>query len=318
MAERFRAQIHVRGGWIDDRERDRHMIEDGTSGAVVRRDATSIDAVVRKVAEVSTLPHVALRVIAVAKNPGAGAADLRIVVEGDPALGARVLRMVNAAAYGVRSTVTDLHQAISFLGFSQVRNLALTASVAEVFKRNERVGTYQRSMLWRHMVSVGICARLVASRCRMPNFEDAFLAGLLHDIGIVIEDQHVHKRFCQMIRGLFEGAPLCAIENEYLGFDHCRLGERIAEVWRFPPTVQAAIRYHHESHRYGGEGCEIVRCVEIANVVCTLKGISSVGMRLVEPPLEALKMMGFRKDDVVILAADLDRELVLNRGLFEL
>lgn len=292
------------------------MIKNATAGTAIAEQA-SIDAVVRRVTEVSTLPQVALKVIEVARDPASGAAELKAVVEGDPALGARVLRIVNSAACAIRSTVTDLHQAISYLGFSQVRNLALTASVSEIFKKDERIGTYQRSMLWRHMVSVGICARLVASRCRMPNFEDAFLAGLLHDIGIIVEDQHCHERFRGAMLNLLEGATLCAVEREFLGFDHCALGARITEAWRFPPTIRAAIQYHHGSQRYRGEGEDVVRCVEIANVICTLKGISSVGKRLVEPPLEALKTMGFRKEDVVILATDLDQEIKLNEGLFE-
>lgn len=256
--------------------------------------------------------------IEVAKDPDAGAADLKAVVEGDPALGARILRMVNSAAYGVRSTVTNLHQAISYLGFSQVRNLAMTASVSDIFKKNETIGTYQRTELWRHLVSVGICARLVASRCRMPNFEDAFLAGLLHDIGIILEDQQTHAQFCQVMAAARPGTTLCDLEKEYLGFNHAALGAKVAEAWKFPEMVRASIRFHHASQSYKGEGEDIVRCVEIANVICTIKGITSVGQKLVTPPLQVFQTMGFQKEDIVILAKDLDSELAACESLFEL
>ena len=294
------------------------MVSHAGGEAAIADKVQSLDAVVRRVSEISTLPQVALRVIEVAKDPDAGAADLKAVVEGDPALSARVLRMVNSAACGISTNVTNLHQAISYLGFSNVRNLAMTASVSEIFDEDKQVGTYQRSKLWRHMVSVGVCARMVASRGRISNFEDAFLAGLLHDIGIIIEDQQVHPRFCQMIAQLRSGMMLTAAEKEGLGFDHCCLGARIAEAWKFPSTAQAAIRYHHASELYSGEGAEIVRCVEVANLICTIKGISSVGMNLVKPPLEAFRKLGFQKEDIIILATDLDRELAMNENLFEL
>lgn len=294
------------------------MTHDDLANSLAVDSPQPVDVVARQVEEISTLPQVALRVIEVAKDPDAGAADLKAVVEGDPALSARVLRIVNSAACGMRSTVANLHQAISYLGFSQVRNLAMTASVSEIFKKDEQVGSYCRSALWRHLVSVGICARMVASRCRIPDFEDAFLAGLLHDIGIIIEDQRVHARFREMIGNLREGTTLSASEQEWLGFDHCSLGERIAEAWGFPPTVRAAIGFHHASQLYAGENADIVSCVEIANVICTLKGITSVGRHLVEPPLDASQGLGFQKGDFVILATDLDRELELNENLFEL
>lgn len=287
-------------------------------GAASEASATSLDAAVRRVTEISTLPQVALRVIEVAQNPEAGAGDLKDVVEGDPALSARVVRMVNSAAYGVRTTVTNLHQAISYLGFNQVRNLAMTASVSEIFKRDEVIGAYSRRGLWRHLVSVGICARLIARRSGLSTFEDAFLAGLLHDIGLILEDQHAHAPFVEMMQTIDPARTLVENERDKLGFDHCIFGEKIAEAWRFPEVARVCIRHHHNSLRYKGPGIEILRCVEVANVVCTLKGITSLGMKLVRPAIETFRALGFEKDDVVVLAADLDREIAASEKLFEI
>src|SRR5262245_6223441 len=82
----------------------------------------TLDDAVHMVVEISTLPQVALKVMEVAQDSEAGAADLKAVVEGDPALSARVVRLVNSAAYGMRTPVTNLQQAISYLGFNQIRN----------------------------------------------------------------------------------------------------------------------------------------------------------------------------------------------------
>lgn len=278
----------------------------------------SMEAIVRRVVEISTLPQVALRVIEVAQDPDTGALDLKEVVEGDPALSARVLRIVNSAAYGLSSTVTNLHHAISYLGFEQVRNLALTASVSEVFKDDRQIGTYRRKDLWRHLVSVGICARLVACRCGLDSFEDCFLAGLLHDIGIIIADQHAHKHFEQVMNSLNTDTTLIAIEREQLQFDHTQLGAALATVWRFPDAIHSAIRFHHTTAGAPADHRAIVATTEIANVICTLKGITSVGVRKVSPPLDACRVLGMQKEDLLVMARDLDDELARGERMFDL
>ncbi len=288
-----------------------------TDTTVLATPSVTIESVVRKIREISTLPHAALRVIEVAKDPNAGAAELKTAVESDPALCSRVLRSVNSAGNALRRKITNVHEAVSFLGFSQIRNLALTASVATIFKKDDEIGTYRRTALWRHMVSVGVCARLIARRKGLSNFEDAFLAGLVHDIGIILEDEHVHPQFCKVIRGLTDRSVLKDAERKNIGFDHTTLGEQTAQAWKFPPIVRAAIRYHHNSHEYRGENAAIVHSVELANVICTLKGITSVGRKLVRLPKEALVALEFGKEDILVLAEDLDQEFTQNECLFE-
>ena len=287
-------------------------------GAVASAAPPTIDAVIDQIVEISTLPQIAVKVMETARNPNAGAADLKRVVEGDPALSGRVLRSINSAAYGLRAKITNLHHAISYLGFSEIRNLAMTASVAKVFRMGKPIGRYRRDMLWRHMVSVGLCARLIATRSRLANFEDCFLAGLLHDIGIILEDQHLHEPFCQVIQRLDGSTPLCEVERDTLGFDHATLGSRIAKKWHFPPVVRAAIRFHHMSQQTRGDDASVIQCVEVANLICTLKGTSSVGQKLVKAPVHAFQALNLNKEDLVVLASDLDREISMNEGMFEL
>jgi HD-like signal output (HDOD) protein len=292
------------------------VMETGTVSAPLEH--IPIDKVVKKITEISSLPHVAMKIMQVAGDPEAGAGDLKALVEGDPSLCTRMLRSVNSAANGLSKQVTNVQQAVSLLGFNQIRNLAMTASVSSLFKNDEPIGTYRRSILWRHMVSVGVCARLIASRIKLHNFEDAFLGGLLHDIGIILEDQHVHPQFHCMLESMPEGKTLTEREREFLGFDHTTLGERVAELWHFPAVARAVIRFHHMSGNCRTADAPVVHCVELANVICTLKGISSVGTKLVRPPMDALKALNMGKADIKVLAEDLERELELNDSLFEL
>jgi HD-like signal output (HDOD) protein len=284
------------------------------AGGQVKLDA--LDRFVRSVEEISTLPHVALRIIEVANNENSGAADLKEVLESDPPLSARVLRCVNSAAYALRTRVSNLQHAIAYLGCKQVRNLAITASVSDLFKKNEPIGSYRRSALWRHFIAVGICARLVAMRLRLANFEDAFLAGLLHDLGIILEDQHAHQQFKAAMLALDPNRTLIDIEREHLGFDHTLAGDRVAARWNLPESVRAAMRHHHASAAYRGGETAVLYCVDVANMICTLRQISSVGLNLLKPSTDAIRGLGMNKADVVVLAQDLDRELQSHQDLF--
>ncbi len=279
---------------------------------------TPMDAVLARLDEISTLPGIAMNLMSVASDPESGAADLKRVLEGDPALSARVLRCVNSAAYGLPQRVTNLQLGISYLGFKQVRNLAMTACVSDVFKTDETIGPYRRSRLWKHLVSVAICARLIATRQRLPNFEDAFLGGLLHDIGIILEDQHAHEDFVRMMQSIDKRTMLVELERRFLKFDHTAIGARVAEQWNFPRPVCACVEFHHDSEACGADELAVVHCVQVANLICTLRGISSVGLKLVKVPKRALSRMKLRQDDIRVLMKDFEHETALNEHLFTL
>ncbi len=278
----------------------------------------TLEDVVRRVHDISTLPQIALQVMEVANDADSGARELKEVMEGDASLSSRVLRCVNSSQYAKRGKITNLQQAIAYLGMQQIRNLAVTASASKLFAAGGIIGSYDRAGLWRHLVTVGICARLIAMRLNFADFEDVFLAGLLHDIGVVFEDQHVHEPFAEVIQSLEKGKALSEIERSHLGFDHAVLGAKVAENWKFPPGVLATIRYHHNTTGYRGDQIEVIRCVEVANFICSLKGISSVGIHLVAFPQSAIRGLSLSKEDILVLAQDLDRELTNNENMLQI
>jgi HD-like signal output (HDOD) protein len=327
----------IRKGWIfpicvvadtrfpATRDRNGSFVERGARSVAMlstidyrKRKPLKIETVVQQIDEISTLPQVALLVLEIANDPESSAVHVKRAMESDAALSARVLRCVNSSAYAVRSKITNLQQAVAYLGVKQIRNLAVTAVVSDLFKIDETIGTYRRRDLWRHLVSVGICARLIAVRRHVSNPEDAFLAGLLHDIGIILEDQHAHDHFCDAILALDGSTPLAAIERRQVGFDHMALGERLGGIWGFPDAALDAIRYHHMSVNYRGEHHGIVRCVDVANLICTIKGIASVGQKLVKASKPALAGLKLSKEDLLALDGDLEKEIGLNDCLYQM
>lgn len=277
----------------------------------------AVETVARRIEEISTLPQVAMHVMQIAADETSAAADLTEAMESDTALSARVLRCVNSSAYGVRQKITNLQQAIAYLGIKQIRNLAVTASVSELFQADDIIGPYRRAELWRHLVSVAVCARMLARQLDFADFEDMFLAGLLHDIGIILEDQYAHDGFCKVVQSLREEKPLAATERQRLGFDHTSLGEKVAEIWGFPELVKATIRYHHTSAAYRGSEATVVRCVEVANLICTQKGISSVGLKLVKCSQPVLAALSISSADLKSFSGMLDNELAAHSNLLQ-
>lgn len=280
--------------------------------------AEHVQRAARRIQEISTLPQVAVNIMRVVEDPRSSAADLKEVMEIDAALSARVIRCVNSSAYGVRHKITNLQQAIAYLGLKQIRNLAITATVADLFRKSESIGRYRRTDLWKHLVASGLCARMLAMRLRFHNFEDMFLAGLLHDIGIILIDQHFHESFVRVIQSIKDGTTLVEIEKGILGFAHTELGEAVGVQWGFPDATRAAIRYHHQTASYRGEHLALVRCVEVAHLICTLKGMSSIGTNLLRFNPESLSGLGMTANDVKVLADDLDREMAEQMSLLQI
>jgi HD-like signal output (HDOD) protein len=277
-----------------------------------------VEEVASRIDEISTLPTVALRIMQVAGNPSAGAVDLKGIVESDPALCVRVLRCVNSAAYSLRREVADLGQAIAFIGFGRLRDLAVTATVSDLFRSEQAIGTYDRAGLWRHLACTAVCARMIAVRTRIRGFEDAFLAGLLHDIGVILMDQHCNDSFKQVILSLTSETTLSEVEHKVVGWDHTELGLEVGKRWRLPKTILACVRHHHEPEAVQGPDEAIAHCVALANLLVTIKGISSVGINLVGLCRQSLEVLHLTKDDLKVFLADLDREIELHEHIVEI
>ena len=162
------------------------------SSAAVKPELSKI---LRSVSEVSMLPELLQKIIQVTNDPSTSASDLSEAIEQDPVIATRVLRCANSASHVHRHHIDTLPMAVSYLGFSEVRNLALSASICKIFHQDFSVGGYTRHGLWRHMVSVGLTARLIAQYQGVGREDEIFLAGLLHDLGIILEDQYLHSEF---------------------------------------------------------------------------------------------------------------------------
>ena len=231
----------------------------------------------------SSLPASAHRVIEVVSDSDSEASDLEEVISLDPTLTAKLLRVTNSAYYGFSDPVADIRRAIVILGFNSVRSLALSISVCDLFRSDDKIGLYSRAQLWQHSVTVGVASKMICRRTGFGESEEGFVGGMLHDIGMVIEDQYAHDLFEQVVQATEAGeGELWQNEREILGIDHAELGRRLSAKWRFPDTIAKAIGLHHQPS-LADKDSELAHVLHIADFIACAKKISH-GVRDVAPP----------------------------------
>ncbi|PLX15806.1 MAG: HD family phosphohydrolase [Candidatus Muiribacterium halophilum] len=267
-------------------------------------------AKLRKIEEIPTLPSVAAKVLEVANSENSTATDLNRVISQDAALTTKTLKLVNSAYYGFPRTVTKITEAIVILGFNAVKNLALSVSVCEFF--NKADDNFDRRKLWLHSVGVAVTTGLIAKKLNIPgDNEEAFIAGLLHDIGIIIEDQFLHDEFIESLKVAKEkDIPIEHAEKEVLGMDHASIGKKILQSWKLPGNLSKIIGFHHEPQYAYADTKRDTAIIYIADLICKLKKIGFDGDTVI-PKLrvEAFKALGLKKEDIKEIAKDVDEEL---------
>lgn len=203
--------------------------------------------VVARIYDLPSFPGVIRKLTAVAEDPNSSAKDLASVMAQDQAISAKILKLVNSAFYGLQRPVSSLQHAVSLLGYNSVRSLALSVSVFNAFGAGGHAGRFTYSQFWQHAVAAGIGARTVARLGQIVHPDEAFTAGLVHDIGLLLEARYLPKEFGAAVAMAVENnAPLRAAEIEVFGVDHPLIGGWLAEVWRLPEPVRDAIVFHHD------------------------------------------------------------------------
>ncbi len=225
--------------------------------------------------QLPTLPTVIFQLHAVLADERAGNEQVAAVIERDPALTARLLRAANSAAFARGpDRVASVLTAIQRLGTSQVRALCLVLAVVNAFK--DRRCSLNYGSFWAHCASVGMVARLIWARARPDasmSLDDMYVAGLLHDIGLLVVDQFFPEYFdkvVQMRQTL--GSNVWQAEQVVLGMHHGDVGGALLGHWGLPESVVDAVTYHHRPAEARAEYLRACRVVAAAEIVCTTQG----------------------------------------------
>lgn len=215
---------------------------------------TNILSLVNDTIELPTMPEVLLRLNEVMANPDASADDVAKVVAKDPAVATNLLRIVNSAYYGLQVRVSSIGLAVSVMGFSMTKKVALKAAVFSVFgRKRDKAQCFDPLVFWRHSILTGTAARTLGSISPVfadSHAEDLYICGLLHDIGkIILLEKASAKYLAMLAKSAQTHRAELDVEQEEFGFTHADVGSVLAIKWFLPEDLTIAIRYHHSPSR---------------------------------------------------------------------
>lgn len=225
-------------------------------------------------------PKSVQKVLELSRNIDCQAKDIVSVIEKDPVMAAKILKVLNSPYYSLPNKITSIDRSIVYLGFNTVKNLALGIAAIGVLPRHNRAD-FDIDQYLRHSLFVAGIAKLLCGRISpKTDSTECFIAGLLHDFGKVVFAQFMPEEFkLALDRAKNENIPLHLAEREILGADHCLMGSMLAEKWQFPVPLVEAIRHHHED---ADQGSDVLACVMAANRISKTADFGFSGSPCVE------------------------------------
>jgi len=221
------------------------------------------------VSELATIGPVLSRIVEIIREPDSSISDLKNLIDVDPPLSAKVLRSANSAYYGLRRAVLSIQEAIVFLGFRMLREIALTLKAGKIFESGMETGSYSRKELWKHSLSIALCAKNIYRKEFRQHGDDIYSAALLHDIGIMVIEQFAPETFTGIINTVEEG-HLCIedVEKQLLGYNHADIGMELAVRWNLPAEITKAIGFHHSPLRVPEEFAKPTMVIFVSDYIC--------------------------------------------------
>ena len=239
-----------------------------------------------------TLPHILLKLFESCSRDSVDLVEIAAIVSKDPSLSAKILKLVNSAYFGLSSKVQDINQAVVLVGTSGIKNMAICACVYEAFPKPKKNGNFNLKMFWWHSLRCAFLSKHIASEMNSGQADEAFVAGLLHDIGKVVLWVNFDSAYEALLEKCrVDGQPLIE-EEARLGATHCEVAAWLLDRWKFQPVISDAVRYHHESPARIAQALPMVQIVSVANLLCQ---DTDTGMN--QGLVLARKMLGLRSDE---------------------
>ena len=248
------------------------------STATAEQRATAVDQAIREISHIATLPEVTLKIIELVEDPSSTAQDLHNVISSDPALCSRILKVVNSSFYGLPGQIASINRAIVLLGLNAVKNIAIAASLAKLFRGGDVTPAFNAKDLWTHCNAVGTAAKVIADMLRIGNSDEAYLAGLTHDIGIMVMMQYDRSKLAEVIDMTgadHEGMPandMLDIELRVFGATHEDFGQALCKKWKFPDVFTHVTGRHHHPLEMPSDARKVPCVIYVADRVAARLG----------------------------------------------
>jgi putative nucleotidyltransferase with HDIG domain len=244
--------------------------------------ALSPDLALRLAAAVEGMPAFpksVRRILALTRDVACAPKDLVQVIDKDPVVTVKVLRVVNSAYYGLTKQITSIDQAVVFLGFNSIKNLALSIAAIGMLPDSPMSGFDDQRYL-QHSFTCAVIARQLAMKLPGADPQDCFIAGLLHDFGKVVVAQFMPVDFRRSLEmSLWKEVSLHVALQQVVGVDHATIGAMLVQKWRFADELVQTIRYQHTPDRYDSD---MLACVVAANQISKHLGFDFGGSQVMQ------------------------------------
>lgn len=274
-----------------------------------RIDPQKLDRLLSEI-EIPTLPSIATAIMERTLDEKTSARQLADMVEKDQALAAKVLKVANSPFYRRIQEISTIRSAVVLLGLNVLKSIVLSISVINMFndKRKHALDLYQ---FWQHSIACAVCARTIANKSFPAMAEDAFAAGLLHDLGKVVFDQAICAKgeYQEVMESLDRGGmDIIRAEQDVIGFDHATLGKRLLEKWNLPAVLSLAVAQHHYAPVgpiKESDGKRLCAIVYVADLITNHLGLGIYKMPtgFIEPSI--LKQLDLTSQDIQELSLSL-------------
>jgi len=254
--------------------------------------------------DLPALPSVVMQVIQATERETVSTSEIERLLSSDPAITAKLLKVVNSAYFGLPRQIVNVNQTIAILGLLQVRNLVMSIGVLNVLNSpSPRIVDIQKQF-WQHSFAAASCSEWIAKSKNMPRkeVEMLFVGGLLHDVGRLFLFTLFNLPYQEVLKeSLKNEEPLADVERRVLGTTHAELGGALAEKWNFPPALVDMIRFHDVFPE--GTVDDSIYCVHVADVIANeLSPAETTGVQSGIQPA-ALLALGLSESDVEELRA---------------
>lgn len=252
------------------------QVTSGTGADVDRKQIVA--KVMGDISHIATLPEITIKIIETVEDPDACAEDLHKIIANDPALCARVLKVVNSAFYGLPGQIGSINRAIVLLGLNAVKNIAIAASLAKLFRGGKLCDSFNARDLWNHSTAVAAGVKLLTERLKVSMLDESFLAGLMHDIGIMVEMQAMQPKLIEVFDVMAEkNIPMVEAEEQVIGANHQDFGRALAEKWKFPASFSFVAGFHHDPMQLSHEQRALPCIVHVADILAARMKIGFTG-----------------------------------------
>jgi putative nucleotidyltransferase with HDIG domain len=260
---------------------------------------------IQNIIQLPALPDHAVEIINMVEDPNVTASALGKVVSKDQVLTAKVLKIANSPFYGFSKRIATIDFAIIVLGFDTLKEVVMSISFISSLNKKLTKG-FNSIQFWNHSISCGVISRALARNYGYRVIGEVFIAGLLHDIGILIVNQYFNKQYKEIVK-LINDEELTLIEAEKSIFDvtHAEIGSWLAEKWNFPEQLVESIAYHHNPSN-SSNFKEIVSIIHKADFLCQKYKIGNFDLE------ENLVMFTDSDGELLYQDIDMSEEFIIN------